>query len=314
MIQNVKIVHAALDVSKAHLDLYSPQTGSRRYANDATGIRAMLQALNQRNIRRIEMESTGGYERLIKRKAWACGMEVCQINALRIRQFARAKGLLAKTDEIDARVIHAYAEAFERDLRLKQPPTRIQELMEAYVQRRQQVSRTLAAERCRLQQAPLPVIEALIKREITHLEKEISAIDQKLRELVESSAELKEKSETLQKIEGVGAVVSTTLLALMPELGSMNRKQAASLAGLAPMNHDSGLMRGQRHIQSGRFDVRRCLYMSVLTAIRTRKEYRARFMSLKARGKPSKVALTACMRCLIIELNTSLRTTCVDAA
>jgi transposase len=311
MSQSDSFVHAAIDVSKAHLDLFCPKTGYRRFAYDDAGMTQMLRLLCLNKVTRIEIEATGGYERKLMRKAWEKGLEVCLLNAGRVRQFARAKGLLAKTDKIDAKVIHGYAEVFAKDLRVCVKPTPKQELLSAYVQRRDQLVRMRIAEENRLEKAWLPEMVKLIKAEIEHIQKKIGQMEQKLRQIVESDQQMAQKARKLETVHGVGPAISATLLALMPELGTMNRKQVASLAGLAPMNHDSGQMRGERHIQAGRFDVRRCIYMGCLSAIRDVKKYRDRFNALKARGKPSKLAFTACMRCFIIEINATLRTPCV---
>lgn len=306
------VVHAAIDVSKAHLDLFCPGTGYRRFDYTEAGISQMLKLLCLNKVTRIEVEATGGYERELMRKAWEKSLQVCLLNAGRVRQFARAKGLLAKTDKIDAKVIHSYAEVFAKELRVCARPTKKQELLREYVQRRDQLVRSKSAEENRLQKARQPEIVKLIKADIAHIIKQIKHVEQKIRQIVKSDPQMAEKASKLETVRGVGPTISATLLALMPELGTLNRKQVASLAGLAPMNHDSGQMRAQRHIQAGRFDVRRCLYMGCLSAIRDVKAYRDRFDALVARGKPSKLALTACMRCFLIEINAVLRTTCIE--
>jgi transposase len=300
MSQSGSFVHAAIDVSKAHLDLFCPRTGYRRFSYDDAGMTQMLKLLCLNKVTRIEIEATGGYERKLMRQAWEKGLEVCLLNAGRVRQFARAKGLLAKTDKIDAKLILDYAEVFAKDLRTCEKPTKKQELLGAYVQRRDQLVRTRIAEENRLEKASQPEIVKLIKTDIAYISKQMEHVEQKIRQIVKRDPEMAEKARKLETVHGVGPTISATLLALMPELGTMNRKQVASLAGLAPMNCDSGQMRAERHIQAGRFDVRRCLYMGCLSAIRDVTKYRDRFEKLTARGKPSKLALAACMRCFIM--------------
>jgi len=307
MTPNEGIVHAAVDVSKARLDLFCPQMGHASFANTAKGIEGLLQAIQEHGVTRIEMEATGGYEKALEKSAREKGLPVCLLNALRVRQFARSQGLLAKTDAIDAQVIHRYAEGCPDRLRARGKASETEELMAAYVLRRQQVSRSLVAEKNRLEKAAHPQIAKLIRAEIGHLEAKIEELEAKLRELIRKDESLCAKAAQVRKIDGVGEVVGTTLLALMPELGRMNRRQAAALAGVAPMNHDSGQMRGERHIQAGRQDVRRCLYMAALTALRRPGKYRALYLRLRARGKAAKVAITACMRLLIVEINASMR-------
>jgi len=307
MTLNERIVHAAVDVSKAHLDVFYPQKGLARYANTDEGIHHLLTAMQEHGVARIEMEATGGYEKGLEKAARKKGLAVCLLNALRVRQFARSQGLLAKTDALDAKVIHLYAESCPQCLRPRHDVSDAEELLAGYVLRRQQLSRSLVAEKNRMEKASHPQIAQLILSEIRHLEKKIEELDGQLRQLIGKDKTLNDKAKQLRKIDGVGEVVSSTILALMPELGRINRRQAASLAGVAPMNHDSGQLRGERHIHAGRQNIRRCLYMAALTALRCQGKCRMMYLRLRAHGKAAKVAITACMRLLIVELNASMR-------
>lgn len=300
----IDIVHASIDVSKAWLDVFCLPLGHKRFANTVQGISDLLHLLEPLQIRRIVFEATGCGTHLLMTLAWARGFELCQVNPLRVRQFAASSGRLAKTDKLDARVIHDYA--CVNDLRPLAKPTKALALLQALVLRRLQLVDALRAESCRLQQCHLPVLKGMIETDKRHLQRRIEQLQTRIAKLIDSDEHLRQRSQKIRAIKGAGPVLASTLLALMSELGTLNRRQVAALAGVAPMNHDSGQMRGQRYIQQGRGAVRRVLYMATVTAVRYEGKLRTKYLALRLR-RPTKVALVACMRLLIIQINAELK-------
>lgn len=301
-------VHAAIDISKDNLDVFHPSTPrTRRFANDARGIAKLLDWLEALGVKRLEFEASGGYEKALEHSGWERAMELCLLNPLRVRDYARSRGALAKTDAIDARMIYDYAQAFAQELRVLKAPTPNEALLRAYVLRRQQLVDNLKREQCRSHQAAHSTLRSLIEAEIAHIRAQIKQLELQIRELIHSEPVLKDKAQRIGQVKGAGPVLTAVLLARMPELGTLNRKQVAALAGLAPFNRDSGQMRGHRTIQAGRYDVRKTLFMAALAAIIHNPALKIRYKALRARGKPAKLALTACMRCLLIEINAALR-------
>ncbi|CAN5820529.1 hypothetical protein BH09VER1_BH09VER1_47030 [soil metagenome] len=226
------------------------------------------------------------------------------INPRQVRDFARAKGQLAKTDRIDARLLSAYGAA----LRPKptQPIEPALQKLAAYSTRRRQLVGLRSAEKNRLLRCD-PLLAASHRQTIAFLHRQILQIDQAMARLVRASARLTAKVQAFSVVQGVGFLTATNLLATLPELGSLSKNQAASLAGLAPFNRDSGLFRGQRYIHGGRSSVRDTLYMPALVAARANPVIKTFYLRLRDHGKPAKVALTASMRKLLIHLNSLLK-------
>ena len=250
------------------------------------------------------MEAAGGYETPLAYALHRAGIPCAIVNPREVRDFAKATKKLAKTDIIDARALAHFAFAIKPEPRpLSDEQT--QEL-EAILTRRRQVIKMITAERNRLHMARKPVIEA-IKSHIDYLEKELSRIDTELRGRIEESTVQREKYELLQSVPGVGPNLSATLLIELPELGNLNRRQIAALAGVAPLNHDSGTMRGKRSPWGGRPQVRAGLYMATLVAARFNPIISQFYTRLCAMGKAKKVALVACMRKLLTILKSMLK-------
>lgn len=294
-----------IDVSKRHLDVHiNPGGESFRVANTQAGVELLLGRLSGMSPSLVVLEATGKLEVLCAASLSNAGLPVAVVNPRQMRDFARATGRLAKTDAIDAGVIAHFAEAVKPELRpLRDADERgFDELLV----RRRQIVEMLTAEKNRLKITFTAVVRKEIKDHIAYLERRLRKADAALSEAIEASPVWRAKDELLRSVPGVGAVTARTLIAEFPELGGLTRRKAASLAGVAPMNRDSGMKRGKRAIRGGRKEVRKVLYMAALSATRSHPGMRAHYRRLTAAGKPKKVALVAVMRKLIIELNAVL--------
>lgn len=296
-----------IDVSKARLDVALwPAAELFSEANDEEGISklvARLKALPA--LKRVVLEATGGLEVPLVAALAAAGLPVVVVNPRQVRDFARATGKLAKTDALDARVLAHFAHAVPLQLKpLKDEQTR---LLDELLTRRRQLLEMRVAEQLRLSCARGPV-KADIAENLAWLKKRLGSVDKQLEDAVRQSDVWREKDDLLRSVPGIGRVLSITLLAEMPELGRLNRKQVAALAGVAPFNRDSGTLRGKRRVWGGRAGLRATLYMGVLVATRHNPAVRAAYQRLLAAGKPRKVALVALMRRLLTALNSMLRT------
>lgn len=299
------MVNVGIDVSKEHLDTAIRPEGLRfKFTNSEPGIAELIKRLRKLRPERIILEPTGGYEAALVHALSAAKLPVVVINARQIRQFAQATGRLAKTDTIDADVLAHYGEAIQPEIR----PLKDEHLreLEAHVNRRRQLVDMRAAEQKRKQQAP-KVVHASIETVIEFLDRQINDVDADIDKLIRSSPLWNEGSDTIQSVPGVGSVTASTLLALVPELGKLQRKQIAALVGVAPLNRDSGRSNGTRNIWGGRAPVRAVLYMAANVASRCNPVIRALRERLEAKGKPPKVALVACMRKLLTILNAMMR-------
>lgn len=303
-------VVVGVDVAKAHVDVsvLGARLDTQRFDNDADGQSALVAALKPLGVALVVMEATGGYETALACALQAAGLAVAVVNPRQARDFARSLGRLAKTDRLDAQVLAEYAGVLLRrpDLErfLRPLADEHQQWLAALVTRRRQLVAMLNAERQRLQITPAglhPSIEAIIaaiKAQLDDLE------GQMVGHVREHFTEL---DRLLQSTRGIGPVASATLIAELPELGRLNRRQIAALVGVAPMAHDSGSTRGRRRVQGGRFEIRRVLYMATLTATTHNPLIRSFYKRLLAAGKLPKVALVACMRKLLTTLNAMVR-------
>jgi transposase len=297
-------VFVGIDVSKKKLDVaVRPSETTYQFANDAEGIAKLVEAIRSPGVL-VVLEPTAGYELDVVCALVEAKVDVAVVNARQLRDFAKSRGILAKTDRIDAQVIALFAELHRPEPRM-QPDERGREL-EALVLRRRQLVDMRASEKARAQICNKK-IRPRIKEMIEFISKQIDDVDKELREFVEKSTEWKAKAELLESVKGVGRVVAVTLLALLPELGKLNRKQIAALVGVAPFNRDSGIKRGRRSIWGGREAVRSVLYMSATVAATHNATIAALYQRLSAKGKEHKVALVACMRKLITVLNAMVR-------
>jgi transposase len=306
----ILVVVAGIDVAKAHVDVdvagaeFVPQ----RFDNEAEGHSAIASALKALDVGLVVMEATGGYEASLACALQGAGLAVAVVNPKQPRKFAEAMGYLAKTDRIDARVLAEFGQTLARrpDLtRFLRPMDDVdQQWLAALVTRRRQLVAMMTSERQRLQITPKklhPSLEAIIKAIKAQLD---DVEGQMVGHVKEHFGEL---DAILQSVTGIGPIASSTLIAELPELGKLNRRQIASLVGVAPFAKDSGTSKGRRRVQGGRFDIRRVLYMATLTAAFRNPVFKAYYQRLTSAGKLPKVALIACMRKLLTTLNAMVK-------
>ena len=287
------------------LDVAIRPTGeARQYANDPKGIASIVDQIVPLKPSGVVLEATGGFETLVAGELELVGLPVSLVNPRQVRNFARATGRLAKTDAIDAQVLAQFAEAVKPPVR-PLPDEETRELR-ALVDRRRQLLGMATSERNRLSRAPKRV-QLQIDEHIRWLKQQVDDLDKDIAELIRSSPIWRAQEDLMRSAPGVGPVLSSTLLTHLRELGSVNRGQAGALAGVAPLNRDSGAFRGKRSVWGGRAALRSALYMATLTATRHNPVIKAFYDRLIAAGKPPKVALTACMRKLLLILNTMVK-------
>jgi len=299
-------VFVGIDVAKDQLEVALSGEGPvRSFPNDDQGIHNLVVELSGRNCDRIVLEATGGFETPVASALAARGLPIVVANPRQTRDFARATGQLAKTDHIDARGLALFAERILPEIRPL--PTEEARLLDALLTRRRQLVDMLTAEKNRHGFAPLPLKKGIIKH-IHWLQREIDKANKDLTDAIQASPVWRAREELYCSVPGVGPVLSCTLIAEVPELGRLNRKQIAALIGVAPFPRDSGRMHGKRMVFGGRSTVRQALYMGALVGSRRNPRLRAFYDRLIAAGKPKKVALTACMRKLLVTLNAMART------
>lgn len=297
--------YIGIDVAKAQLDVAVRPTGENwQVATDLQGITQLQERLQELAPTLIVLEATGGLELPLVGALGAAGLPVVVVNPRQVRDFARALGRLAKTDALDAQVLAHFGEAAKPQLR-PLADSQTQEL-KALVARRRQVVEMLVAEKNR-QRRTLPRVQQRIARHLKVLEQELAELDRDLGQLLRQSPLWREQEDLLRSVPGIGPTLAATLLAQLPELGSLGRRQIAALAGVAPLNRDSGTLRGKRTTWGGRASLRAALYMATLAATRWNPAIRAFYLRLCGTGKAKKVALTACMRKLLCILNAMLK-------
>jgi len=299
------VVYIGIDVAKAHLDVAWAQT-VRRLPNQRSGHAALIRWIKQSTTPvQLICEASGGYEQALLESLEKSAVKVTLVQAVRVRQYARASGILAKTDKIDAKVLAAFGSAIKPQP--MSPRSVEQKRLRQYEAQRRHLSRILVAEENRLAQLSCTELRTLSRSLMSKIKNQIETLDRRIGELIAQDQTLWEKAQKLTAISGVGARTAALLLAQMPELGQLNRRQAAALAGLAPFNHDSGSIRGKRAIFGGRRALRSGLYMAALSAARFNPILSRFYQRLRAKGKPHKLALTAVMRKLLLALNHSLK-------
>lgn len=298
-------VFVGIDVSKSCLDVASRPTGEVwQVPNDVHGISALAQRLTSISPYLVVLEATGGLERTLTAELAAAGLPVAVVNPRHVRDFARAAGTLAKTDTLDAQVLAHFGQAMEPDLR-SLPDADAQDL-QALVGRRRQLVEMITAEKNR-RKTVIARIRPQVEEHIRWLETSLEDLDQDLDGFIRSSPMWRTKERVIRSVPGVGPVLSATLLANLPELGALSRGQIAALVGVAPFNRDSGTLRGKRTVWGGRRRVRAALYMAALVASRYNPVIKDFYQRLCSKGKPKKVALTACMRKLLVILNSMVK-------
>jgi len=299
-------VFVGVDVSKDRLDIHVRPSGeSFDVSRNGEGLAMLVDRLKHLSPALIVLEATGGFETAVAAAVASSGLPLAVVNPRQIRDFARATGRLAKTDALDAAAIAHFAEAVHPQPR-PLPDAQAQELGEL-VSRRRQVIEMMVAERNRARLLQSARLRKRLERHIAALQKELTEIERDLDESIRGTPVWRENEDLLKSVPGIGDATARTLLADLPELGTLGRKQIAALVGVAPFNRDSGAWRGRRTIWGGRAAVRSALYMAALVASRWNPVIAAFYRHLRDLGKPAKVALAACMRKLLVMLNAILR-------
>jgi transposase len=294
-----------IDVSKEHLDTALRPSGERwTTPNEARGITTLCRRLHKRIPALIVLEATGGLELPLVGVLAAAGLPVVVVNPRQVRDFAKATGRLAKTDTLDAAVLAHFAEAVRPPVRPL--PDAETQTLDALLTRRRQLLAMRTAEQNRLGSAPQPVRKEL-QAHLVWLDRRLASLDDELGRTIRESPVWRAQEDLLTSAPGVGPVLARTLLASVPELGTLNRKQIAALIGVAPLNRDSGTKHGRRRVWGGRASVRAVLYMATVAANRCNPVIKAFYARLRAAGKPTKVALTACMHTLLLILNAMVK-------
>lgn len=299
-------VFVGVDVSKGSLDVAAYPGGDVWHVdNIKEGHGELVKRLKGIAPELVVFEATGGLEVPAASELVAEGFPVAVVNPRQVRDFAKATGRLAKTDSIDAQVLARFAEAVKPEVRALKSEEELE--LAALVARRGQVVQMLVAEKNRLGRTGRKTIRRELKEHIAWLERRLKGIDKNLESAIKDSPAWRVKDDLLRSVPGVGKATSSMLLAGVPELGRLDRRQVAALVGVAPLNRDSGLMKGRRSVWGGRAEVRATLYMATLSAVRFNPVIRTFYKRLKENGKKPKVALTACMRKLLVILNAMVR-------
>ena len=306
VMENNQDNYVGIDISKQSLDVDGyPNSCKASYTNDEAGHRALIDALRRLTPKCIVMEATGGLENRIAGELVKAGFRPSVINPRQARDFAKALNLLAKTDQVDAFALARFAEAVKPEPRPLKPEEL--QLFEEILTRRRQLVDMVTSERNR-QSKMSPKMAKEIEKHITWLKKRIASADDDMGKAIKASPVWQAKADLLDSIPGVGEVTINTVLAELPELGQLNRREIAALVGICPFNHDSGTHRGKRRIWGGRASVRSVLYMATLSAIKHNPVIKAFYQKLLDAGKIKKVALVACMRKLLTTMNAMLHT------
>jgi transposase len=301
-----QLVYLGIDIAKSYLDA-AIGSEKRRFPNDTIGHRELIKWVKQVKAPvQVICESSGGYERALVQGLARARIKISLVQANRVRQFARAAGILAKTDRIDAKVLCEFGKVMQPQT--VTAATLEQEHLRELESQRRHLTHLLVMEQNRAARVSDASVVRLNRSLINQIKKQIEKLDLLIKEHIEQSPRLSAKAEKLISIKGVGLRTAALLLAQMPELGQLNRREVAALVGVAPFNRDSGKMRGKRAIYGGRRFVRHGLYMAALVAARHNPILRNFYLRLRAAGKPAKLALTATMRKLLIILNSSLKT------
>lgn len=297
--------YVGIDVSKEKLDVgVLGEERVEQVGNEQEGIARLVARMQELQPELIVVEATGGYQRAVVEALFWAGLPVAVVNPARVRQFARAFGLLAKTDKLDARMLAVFGQRMQP--RRYEAKSEAGKELSALLVRRKQLEEMLKAEKNRLRTIS-PSLRSSLERSIAFLKEEKKGLEASIQQFIQEQPAWQEETEILDSAPGVGKVTSATLLAELPELGKMDRRKIAALVGVAPMNFDTGKKRGYRKTKGGRGGVRSVLYMATLVATRRNPVIRAQYQQLLKRGKEKKVALTACMRKFLTILNAMLR-------
>jgi transposase len=302
------VVVAGIDVSKVSLEVWVDDGPAKRFDNSTDGIAALAEWLKERDVSEAVCEPTGGYERQLIGQLDEAGLSAYTVHPNRVRSLARARGFEAKTDGLDAQVLSMFGRAFPMADAPRRKPDPERDDLRDLLRRRRQLVNQRVQELNRLDKGITEGSRASTKRHIAWLDDEIARLDEEYQKALQSSSELSRRAALYQSVKGVGILTAAILAADLPELGEGDGKCLTSLVGLAPWSRDSGRQRGYRAIRGGRGTVRRALYMSALSVIRSKNSALARFyQQLRKRGKPGKVALVAVMRKLLLQLHAIAR-------
>jgi transposase len=302
---NESEIFVGIDVSKVRLDVaLQPSLTTWQVENSDAGIAQLVGRLHELQPTLIVLEATGGFELVLVAELTAAKLPVVVTNPRQVRNFARATGKLAKTDKLDAQVLAHFAATLRPPPRPL--PTAQEEQLTALLTRRRQIVDMLTVEKNRLQTVR-PTMRSDIEEHIAWLEAKLTKLDEDIDQFIQATPLWKAKDELLQSAPGIGRITASTLLAMLPELGTLNRQEIAALVGLAPVNKDSGKKRGKRRIFGGRAPVRSVLFMATMSAKKFNPVIKSFYEHLLAQGKEKKVALTACMRKLLVILNAMVR-------
>lgn len=298
--------YVGIDVSKHHLDLAIAGAPVVRIANTSEGIAGLLEQMSQLRRPHVVCEATGSHTRLLARELGRGSIVLSLVNPRRVRELARASGQLAKTDAIDAGMILRFAQLMQPE---PAPPPQPQALELAdLVRRRRQLVDMLAMEKQRMEHPGAELVQASLKAHIAFLASQVRDLDAAIARQIEADAELRQRADLLVSVPGIGRTTAAVLVADLPELGRIDKKAIAALAGVAPFVRDSGQFRGQAHIGGGRASVRCAIYMATISAIRANPPLKSFYRRLRDNGKPAKLAIVATMRKLLITANAILAT------
>ena len=294
-----------IDVSKRWLEVnVYGEEATRKVENDAMGFISLIEQMKTIQPKLIVFEATGGYEAEAAHALSESGFAVAVVNPTRVRRFAQALGILAKTDKIDAKIISHFASVVKPAANTLQTP--LEEQLAAFVERRRQLLVELVAEKNRLSTCPACVRDE-IREHIAWIEKHVEHLEAEIQTCISQNPEWQKRAEIIDSAPGVGPVTASTMVAELPELGQLNRQKIAALVGVAPFSNDSGPKKGKRRIFGGRTGIRRTLFMATLSASKNNPIIRPFYDSLIKRGKEKMVALTACMRKLLVIINAMVR-------
>jgi transposase len=304
---DVALPVAGIDVSKKQLDVFVDVIGLRlRVANDEAGVAGLVATLREHHVRLVVVEATGRYHRRVAAALLEAGVNVAVVNPQQARAFATAAGKLEKTDRIDAEVLARFGRAMNPRVAARTPEHRT--ALADLVSRRRGLVQMRVMESNRSQGQPPKLAAAQSRKLLRLIEQQVEDLDREIAKLVEADDEWGGKAKIVDSVPGIGPDTANQLLVQLPELGTLNRQEIAKLAGLAPLNCDSGRYRGQRRIRGGREAVRTCLYMAAFNARQKCDRFRRYFDGLMGRGKLYQVAMTACMRKLLVVLNQMVKT------
>ena len=295
-----------IDISKQFLDIHHlPSNLSKKYENTPQGIKLLLKWMSKNYIESVIFEPTGGYEKLLRTMLTKANISFSMVNAKRIRDYAKAKGLFAKTDKVDAKLLADYA------IKIQPKITNVLsseiELLREWLKRRSQITDNIKNENQHLENVSCQDIIAMIRNTIIHLKQQLDIVEEKIQNIINCDNTLKMHQKLLMQEKGIGVITSATLLAELPELGLVSHPQISAIVGVAPHCQDSGSFKGHRRVQGGRKKVRKALYMAVISAIKSNSKIKVFYKRLRDNGKKAKVAITACIRKFIIILNAILR-------